>query len=78
VKPKEDCQAIIDWLIGPEGQAAMASYKIDSQQLFFPNAQSQGSATRNSPRECPLRVISGRVGLHADILRAAEIVSYVP
>jgi tungstate transport system substrate-binding protein len=31
-------QAFIDWLIGPEGQAAIASYKIDGQQLFFPNA----------------------------------------
>jgi tungstate transport system substrate-binding protein len=31
-------QAFIDWLIGPEGQAAIANYKIDGQQLFFPNA----------------------------------------
>ena len=37
VKAKEG-QAFIDWLIGPEGQAAIASYKIDGQQLFFPNA----------------------------------------
>jgi tungstate transport system substrate-binding protein len=37
VKAKEG-QAFIDWLIGPEGQAAVASYKIDGQQLFFPNA----------------------------------------
>ena len=37
VKVKEG-QAFIDWLIGPEGQAAIASYKIDGQQLFFPNA----------------------------------------
>jgi tungstate transport system substrate-binding protein len=34
----KDGQAFIDWLIGPEGQAAIASYKIDGQQLFFPNA----------------------------------------
>jgi tungstate transport system substrate-binding protein len=34
----EEGQAFIDWLIGPEGQAAIASYKIDGQQLFFPNA----------------------------------------
>jgi len=39
VKAKEG-QAFIDWLIGPEGQAAIASYKIDGQQLFFPNANS--------------------------------------
>jgi tungstate transport system substrate-binding protein len=31
-------QAFVDWLIGPEGQAAIASYKINGQQLFFPNA----------------------------------------
>jgi tungstate transport system substrate-binding protein len=37
VKAKEG-QSFIDWLIGPEGQAAIASYKIDGQQLFFPNA----------------------------------------
>ena len=37
VKAKEG-QAFIDWLIGPEGQAAIASYKIGDQQLFFPNA----------------------------------------
>jgi len=41
VKQKEG-QAFIDWLIGPEGQAAIASYKIDGQQLFFPNAGPQG------------------------------------
>ena len=40
VKAKEG-QAFIDWLIGPEGQAAIASYKIDGQQLFFPNARPQ-------------------------------------
>lgn len=31
-------QAFVDWLTGPEGQAAIASFKIDGQQLFFPNA----------------------------------------
>jgi tungstate transport system substrate-binding protein len=40
VKAKEG-QAFIDWLVGPEGQAAIASYKIDGQQLFFPNARPQ-------------------------------------
>jgi tungstate transport system substrate-binding protein len=37
VKAKEG-QAFIDWLVGAEGQAAIASYKIGGQQLFFPNA----------------------------------------
>jgi tungstate transport system substrate-binding protein len=31
-------QAFVDWLISPEGQAAIAAYKIDGQQLFFPDA----------------------------------------
>ena len=31
-------QQFIDWLISPEGQNAIASYKINGQQLFFPNA----------------------------------------
>jgi len=37
----EQGQAFIDWLTGPEGQAAIANYKIDGQQLFFPNARPQ-------------------------------------
>jgi len=36
---KEFGQALIDWLISAEGQAAIAGYKIDGQQLFFPNAE---------------------------------------
>jgi tungstate transport system substrate-binding protein len=40
VKAKEG-QAFIDWLISREGQAAIASYKIDGEQLFFPNAGPQ-------------------------------------
>ena len=40
VKEKEG-QAFIDWLTGPEGQAAIANYQIDGEQLFFPNARPQ-------------------------------------
>jgi tungstate transport system substrate-binding protein len=36
---KELGQSFIDWLISAEGQAAIAGYKIDGQQLFFPNAE---------------------------------------
>ena len=36
---KELGQAFVDWLVSAEGQAAIAGYKIDGQQLFFPNAQ---------------------------------------
>lgn len=33
-----DAQTFIDWLLGPEGQTAIKSFKIDGRQLFFPNA----------------------------------------
>ena len=32
-------QTFIDWLVSPEGQQAIAAYKIGSEQLFFPNAE---------------------------------------
>jgi tungstate transport system substrate-binding protein len=35
---KELGQQFIDWLVSPEGQKAIAGYKINSQQLFYPNA----------------------------------------
>ena len=31
-------QAFIDWILSNEGQSAIASYKLNGQQLFFPNA----------------------------------------
>jgi tungstate transport system substrate-binding protein len=31
-------QQFIDWLISPEGQKNIADYKINGQQLFYPNA----------------------------------------
>jgi tungstate transport system substrate-binding protein len=42
VKTQEG-QAFIDWLISPAGQKAIAAYKIDGQQLFFPNADVPGA-----------------------------------
>jgi tungstate transport system substrate-binding protein len=35
---KELGQTFIDWLVSPEGQKTIASYKINGQQLFYPNA----------------------------------------
>jgi tungstate transport system substrate-binding protein len=32
-------QAFADWVLSPEGQATIASYKINDEQLFFPNAK---------------------------------------
>ena len=40
---KEFGQAFVDWLVSAEGQSAIAAYKIDGQQLFFPNAEKKGS-----------------------------------
>ncbi len=34
-----DGQAFVDWVISPEGQQAIANYKIEGQQMFFPNHQ---------------------------------------
>lgn len=39
IKAKEG-QAFVDWLVGPEGQNAVRSFKIDGGQVFFPNAES--------------------------------------
>lgn len=35
---KEAGQRFIDWLISPEGQSAIAGYKVNGQQLFYPDA----------------------------------------
>ena len=35
---KDLAQAFADWVVSPAGQAAIASYKIGGEQLFFPNA----------------------------------------
>jgi len=35
---KEMGMQFIDWITSAEGQAAIAAYKIEGQQLFFPNA----------------------------------------
>ncbi|MGB9391599.1 MAG: substrate-binding domain-containing protein [Xanthobacteraceae bacterium] len=35
---KELGQQFIDWLVSPDGQKTIADYKIDGEQLFYPNA----------------------------------------
>jgi tungstate transport system substrate-binding protein len=35
---REPGQQFIDWLISPAGQGVIAGYKINGQQLFYPNA----------------------------------------
>jgi tungstate transport system substrate-binding protein len=36
-------QAFINWLVSPQGQKAIADYKINGQELFFPNANVPGA-----------------------------------
>lgn len=36
-------RAFIDWLVSPEGQAAIASFRVTGEQLFFPNADAPGA-----------------------------------
>ena len=36
-------QAFVDWVVSPEGQRAIAEYKIGGEQLFFPNADQTGA-----------------------------------
>lgn len=36
-------QAFIDWVVSPEGQQAIAGYRIGGEQLFFPNAGDKGA-----------------------------------
>lgn len=38
-----DGQAFITWVTSPEGQKAIADYKINGEQLFFPNATQPGA-----------------------------------
>jgi tungstate transport system substrate-binding protein len=35
---RDNGQQFIDWLISPEGQKAIADFKINGEQLFYPNA----------------------------------------
>ncbi|HEU4644936.1 MAG TPA: tungsten ABC transporter substrate-binding protein, partial [Burkholderiales bacterium] len=35
---KDMGQTFIDWIVSPDGQAAIAAYKFGGEQLFFPNA----------------------------------------
>jgi len=36
---KSEGMAFIDWVTSPEGQKTIADYKINGEQLFFPNAK---------------------------------------
>ena len=38
-----EARRFIDWMISPAGQQAIAAYRVDGKQLFFPNAVKSGS-----------------------------------
>jgi tungstate transport system substrate-binding protein len=40
---KDMGQAFVDWLVSPEGQKAIAGFKIGGEQLFFANADTPGA-----------------------------------
>ncbi|MGH6917641.1 MAG: substrate-binding domain-containing protein [Geminicoccaceae bacterium] len=39
----EPGRQFVEWILGPEGQEAIAAYQLNGQQLFFPNAH-EGSS----------------------------------
>ena len=43
---KKDAQAFIDWVLSPEGQKAIADYRMGGEQLFVRNAAGRGSEQR--------------------------------
>ena len=36
---RSEGQAFVDWLLSDEGQSAIGRYRMNGQQLFFPNAR---------------------------------------
>ena len=40
----EDAERFVDWLVSPEGQAAIGDYRLDGEALFTPNAKSEASS----------------------------------
>jgi len=38
---KDLAQAFADWVVSPDGQQTIAAYKINGEQLFFPNADAK-------------------------------------
>jgi tungstate transport system substrate-binding protein len=40
----DEARTFVDWVVSEEGQGAIASYRVDGQQLFFPNAAKAGQS----------------------------------
>ena len=39
----QDGQAFVDWLLSNKGQQAIAAFRIEGEQVFFPNARKDGA-----------------------------------
>lgn len=44
---ESDARAFIGWLVSPEGQAAIAGFRVNGEQAFFPNADWAGGHDRD-------------------------------
>jgi tungstate transport system substrate-binding protein len=47
----DEGQAFIDWLVSPEGQQAIAQFKVAGEPLFFPNARPEVGKVRSEERK---------------------------
>jgi tungstate transport system substrate-binding protein len=62
---KEWAQVFIGWLVSPEGQNALASYRIAGHQLFFPNASAEEASAVVSPCEQFAWPVNREIGMFA-------------
>jgi len=46
---RADARAFIDWLVSPAGQSAIATFRINGEQAFFPNAAGRGGVRPPAP-----------------------------
>ncbi|WP_020396947.1 substrate-binding domain-containing protein [Thiolinea disciformis] len=45
----DGAQALIDWMVSEEGQAAIASFKVNDMVLFTPNADKADASAKETP-----------------------------
>lgn len=45
----DGAQALIDWMVSEEGQAAIASFKVNDMALFTPNADKTDASAKETP-----------------------------
>ena len=52
---EELAQRFIDWIVSPLGQKAIADFRVEGQQLFYPNASVEHRAPSNLGKRFPRR-----------------------